>query len=278
MQQTSPRSTATRTFDTSLGKVHARVIGHGPTALLWHGMFVDGRSWDRVIPRLSAHRRLIVLDGPGYGLSDELTRLSTIEECAEVAAQIIAQVPDAETVDWVGNAWGGHVGMTTASLFPQLFRSLVAIGSPVQPIDDAFRRHLIVAGVALARFGPIGRLRHAVYDSQLTTAHQRDRTMTDLIDHAVTAVSSKALARTMTSFIINRTDAAHRLPRIQAPTLLMTGDDRGEWPPDAMVAAATSIPDARTLVIPDSRTLLQVEQPEPTADAIVAHWESVAAG
>lgn len=263
-------------FPTSLGRIRARAYGDGPTAVLWHGMFVDGRSWEPVIPRLGRRRRLVVLDGPGYGASDELSRLSTIEECAEVAAQIIDALPGSGPIDWVGTAWGGHVGMTAAALHPQLFRSLVAISSPVQAIDPIFRVKLIIAAGALSRLGPIAHLRHAVHDAQLTKAHQRNAEMTALIDDAMTAVTPRALARTVTSFIINRTDATHRLPRLQSPTLFIAGDDRGEWTPETMAAAAALVPDVRTVVVRGARTLVQVERPDETAAAVEDFWDGIA--
>jgi pimeloyl-ACP methyl ester carboxylesterase len=274
MQKIHENTTAA-SFDTSLGRVRARVTGDGPTAVLWHGMFVDGRSWDPVIPRLRRHRRLVVLDAPGYGASDELGRLSTIEECAEVAVQIIDQLPGTGPVDWLGTAWGGHVGMAVAALFPGALRSLVAISSPVEPIDPVFRMKLIIATGALARLGPIAHLRHAVHDSQLTKANQRDAEMTGIIDGAIAGVAPAALARTVTSFIINRTDATHRLPRIHVPALLVAGDDRGEWSPEIMAEAAGRIPNATTAVVNGARTLVQVEQPEATANAVEAFWDSL---
>ncbi|MEF3402396.1 alpha/beta fold hydrolase [Agromyces sp. CCNWLW203] len=262
-------------FDTSLGRVVARVTGEGPIAVLWHGMFVDGRSWDPVIPRLRQRRRLVVLDAPGYGASDALERLSTIEECAEVAVQIVDQLPGTGPVDWLGAAWGGHVGMAAAALFPGSLRSLVAISSPVEPIDRFFRLKLIIASGALARLGPIAHLRHAVHGAQLTKANQHNADMTAIIDDAMTGVEPEALARTVTSFIINRTDATHRLPRIHVPALLVAGDDRGEWSPEIMAEAADRIPNARTAVVNGARTLVQVEQPEATANAVEAFWDSL---
>jgi len=262
-------------FRTSLGDIAATIVGRGPYALLWHGMFVDGDSWGSVIDELAAHRTLVVIDGPGYGASAPLTRLSSIEECAEVGAQIIEQLDAGGRVDWVGAAWGGHVGMTAAALFPSVVRSLVAISSPVEPIDSVFRAKLIIANQVLAHFGPIAHLKHVIHDAQLIPEHAKDRAMTSVIDTALTRVPRRSVAGTVSSFIINRADATHRLPRIAAPTLLVTGDDRGEWTPDAMAAAASLIPNARTGVISDARTLIPVEQPAHLASMIREFWTAL---
>lgn len=272
---THTENTIKTSFRTSLGDISATILGTGPIALLWHGMFVDGESWGGTIERLAPHRTLVVIDGPGYGDSAPLTRLSSIEECAEVGAQIIDHLAPGGNVDWVGGAWGGHVGMTLAALSPDLIRSLVAVSSPVEPIDPVFRIKLIIANQILARFGPIAHLRHVIHDAQLIPAHAKLRPMTDVIDRALTRVHRESIAKTVTSFIINRADATHRLPRIAAPTLLITGDDRGEWTPAEMRAAAAEIPDARSLVIAGARTLVAVEQPDALAEAIVAFWSEL---
>lgn len=268
-------STKTR-FRTSLGDVAATIVGRGPYALLWHGMFVDGESWGAVARELAAHRTLVIIDGPGYGASAPLSRLSSIEECAEVGAQIIGQL-DGGPVDWVGAAWGGHVGMTAAALFPSSIRSLIAVSSPVEPIDPVFRVKLIIANQVLAHFGPIAHLRHVIHDAQLIRAHAKDRAMTDVIDTALRRAPRRSIAGTVTSFIINRADATHRLSRISAPTLLVTGDDRGEWTPEIMATAAARIPDARTRVIAGARTLLTVERPAELSAVIVDFWAAVEA-
>jgi pimeloyl-ACP methyl ester carboxylesterase len=91
----------------------------------------------------------------------------------------------------------------------------------------------------------------------------------------MTSVSRQALARTVTSFIVNRTDATSRLPRIAVPTLLVAGDDRGEWTPEVMESVARHLPDVRTAVVAGARTLVPLEQPEATAAAIESFWAEV---
>ena len=36
-----------RSIETRVGRLAVRVVGNGPTAVLWPSLFMDERSWDR---------------------------------------------------------------------------------------------------------------------------------------------------------------------------------------------------------------------------------------
>jgi len=48
----------------SQGTIHYQDEGTGPTIVLIHGLLVNGRVWERVVPLLSPHARVIVPDLP----------------------------------------------------------------------------------------------------------------------------------------------------------------------------------------------------------------------
>ena len=52
---------------TRLGHLHVRIVGPDelPTAVLWPSMFSDGHAFERVVPLLNRHRRLVIVDPPG---------------------------------------------------------------------------------------------------------------------------------------------------------------------------------------------------------------------
>ena len=54
---------------TRVGELAVRVRGEGPAAVLWHSLFVDERSWQRVEDDLARDRRLVIVTGPGHGAS-----------------------------------------------------------------------------------------------------------------------------------------------------------------------------------------------------------------
>ena len=114
-----------------------RAVGSGPATVLWPSMFVDGRTFDPLLPLLPG-RRLIVVDGPGLGASEPLQRRSTIAEAADAAHDLLtgSQASDLGIegpVDWVGNAFGGHVGYELARR-PGVLRSLAAVSAPTEPV------------------------------------------------------------------------------------------------------------------------------------------------
>src|SRR5215208_6643211 len=121
-----------RMVDTRVGKLRVAVIGErGPTAVLWHSLFVDERSWQGMLPRLADRRRLVVVTGPGHGASADPGRRYTLRDCAQAAMQVLDALKITEPVDWVGNAWGGHVGLIFAAEWPDRCRSVVAFGTPM---------------------------------------------------------------------------------------------------------------------------------------------------
>jgi pimeloyl-ACP methyl ester carboxylesterase len=266
------RSASRFAVPTVLGDLSVRTIGDGPVTVFWHSMFVDGSSWDGVLPALAGHRRCVVVDGPGYGASAPLLRRSSIEESAEAAAQVIETVSPGRPVDLVGNAWGGHIAMVLAAERPQLLRSIALLSSPVEPIDDAMRRKVRMLFLLLRVFGARGPVLDAILQNQVTEANRARPEVREAIAGASQAVDRRVLIRTIESFILDRTDASHRLPRIAVPALLVTGDDRPEWTPERMADAAARVPGARTAVLPGTRTVLPLEDPAAVATVLETFW------
>src|SRR5215203_1299967 len=120
-------SDAGRTIPTRLGGLFVRSVGSGPPAVLWHSLFVDSTTWQRVETRLSGERQLVMIDGPGHGASPDPGRDYTLEDCVDAALDVLEALRITEPVDWLGNEWGGHVGTILAATRPDRCRSLVTV-------------------------------------------------------------------------------------------------------------------------------------------------------
>jgi alpha/beta hydrolase fold len=111
-KQTDMTMMTSQMIDPTVGRLHVEVDGDGPPAMLWHSLFVDSGSWARMRPLLRDERRLIVVDGPGHGRSSTPPGDFRLDDCAQAAAEVMDASDVSKPVDWVGNAWGGHVGLS----------------------------------------------------------------------------------------------------------------------------------------------------------------------
>ena len=273
----TPRVAEPRLVQTRLGRLAVRSYGDAaaPPAVLWHSMFVDSSSWARVVPTLSEHRRLVVVDGPGYGDSDELAAVTTMTECADAALDLLDGL-DLPLVDWVGNAWGGHVAYQFDCAAPGRLRSLVAISAPPQRLPMRDRAKVSLLRPVLATAGPVPFLLDLVAEAQLTDfSRAADVQAVQVIRDSMRRQSRRSLSTTVASFVIGRRDLTRQARLGTAPALFVATDDRGEWGPREADAAAAARPGARALTVSWARTLVPLEQPAVLARRIVEFWTEV---
>lgn len=265
----------TSTVPTSLGGLHVRAVGNGPPAVLWHSMFVDSSSWDRVLPTLAEHRRLFLVDAPSSGKSDALVRPTDIAACASAAAELMTSLAEdlGGPVDWLGNAWGGHVGMHLAATRPDLVRTLTAISAPTNPISKLLRLKVRALAPLYRVFGPRGLPRKAIEETLFTDrTRATDTEAVALLRSSMRRVTNAAMVNAISTAILNRTDLTWAVERIDCPTLFVTTDDRGEWTPTDARAVAATMTDAREVTVADARVIPAIEQPAALSTAVIQFW------
>lgn len=267
----------TRTARTRLGNLHVRTANStasGPPVILWPSMFVDSHTWDPLLPLLPADRRYVLVDGPGLGLSEPLTETSDIATAADAAADLLTALEVDGPVDWVGNAFGGHVGFKLGAR-PGVLRSLVVVSAPAEPIDPALRRKIGLLAPLLRVLGPVGPVRSAIVEAMLTDASAADPRIRQVVLDSLARPTRKSLGTALQSFILNRADVTAELADIAVPSLYVASDDRGDWSPEDAERAAALTPGARAVTIAGARTLVPLEQPEALAAQLRAFWSDL---
>ena len=230
---------------TTLGPLMVRRTGAGAPAFLWHSLFVDSQTFDGVVEELGRHRELFLVDGPGHGDSPGPRRRYSLEDCATAAAQVLDALDVSAPVDWVGNAWGGHVGIVFAHMFPSRCRTLTTIGTPPYPLTRAERLQTVPLVYLYRVLGP------ALFSGAIVEALAgRGAAKTS---PAAAAAVGDAFRRgdkhgkywAMQSIMLHRPDLRPVLPLLQVPTLTLVGRDDSMNDPEEAERAARSIPDGR---------------------------------
>ncbi|MGO4363286.1 alpha/beta fold hydrolase [Terrabacter sp. RAF57] len=282
MDEHTPASGSEGTLDestalvpTRLGRLHVRLVGDGPTTVLWSSMFVDSHTWDPVLPLLPQGRRYALVDPPGLGLSEPLREASDIAGAADAASDLLAGLGVDGPVDWVGNAFGGHVGFKLAAR-PELLRSLVAVSSPAQPVDASLRRQITLLLPILRTAGPVGPVRTAILQAMLTDASRDRAPLRQVVEESLARPTRRSMGLAVRSFILNRVDVTAELADLTVPSLFVASDDRGDWSPQDSETAAAVAPDAMAVTVERARTLVPLEQPAALSCHIRGFWERLA--
>jgi pimeloyl-ACP methyl ester carboxylesterase len=105
-----------------------RAWGEGEPLLLLHGAHGSWTHWIRNIEALSARRRVLAPDLPGYGESAVPPRPADGESFAEVIAAGLERLVGHEApIDVVGFSLGGVLSGALAANAPQLVRRLIVV-------------------------------------------------------------------------------------------------------------------------------------------------------
>lgn len=265
---------------TPIGRLAVTVTGDGPPALLWHSFFVDSRTWQRVLPDLAQDRTLVVVDGPGFGESDPLDRLLTLRDCAG-AATVVLEHLGLGPVDWVGNAWGGHVGIVAAARHPEVVRSLVSIGAPVHRLGamGGTERLQIVLARPIARVLGFPRpFAELVVRALLNDRTRRnDAEAVRIVLEGMRRPGRRSFDLALRSMVLGRPDITSEALSLEMPVLFAAGDDRGEWTPAQSAAVTSRMRRASTATLHGVRGIAPLEDPAAVVDLVRTFWRTEAA-
>ncbi|MET0773741.1 MAG: alpha/beta hydrolase [Candidatus Limnocylindrales bacterium] len=262
-----------RMIQTRLGSLAVRLLGDGPPAILWHSLFVDERSWRRVEDGLARERRLVVITGPGHGRSNDPGHRYSLDDCAAAAGEVLDVLDVRDPVDWVGNAWGGHVGIVFAASWPDRCRTLATFGTPILAYGRAARLQLRVLLAVYRIVGMVGFLSSGICDVLLSPrTRSSDPEAVALVLDGLRTRDRRGLANAMLSISLGRPDLTPRLSAIRCPTVFATGDAHAEWTPGQAEDKVRLLARGSAKAVPDTAYLTPLEAPEATIRIVQDLW------
>ena len=150
-------------------------------------------------------------------------------------------------VDWVGNAWGGHVGIQLAVSRPGRVRTLATIGTPAHALRPAERWTKAWPLVQLYRLaGPTPLLLKPLSDALVgPESFSAAPDLAAEVMSAFTKAHRAAMFHAIRSMMLNRPDMGADMARLAVPALLIAGrDDITGWRPADARSVADTMSDA----------------------------------
>ncbi len=235
--------------------------GEGPAVVCVHGLGGSSNTWTPLLPALARHR-VVRIDLPGSGRSQRVEGALSIERYVEAVLKVCTRLGIARA-HWLGHSMGTIVVQHVAAMQPAQVASVALFGPLVAPPDAA--RAAMQARAAKAREGAAGM--HEITEALLKTAvsadtRQRHPVAVAFVRESLMRQDGDAYARSCEA--LAGAEAAP-IERIEAPVLLVTGDEDGVGPPQAVRAMADRLHAAkatRVVVLPRCGHWTPVERPD----------------
>ena len=259
-----------REVTTSRGVLRYHEAGDGPALLLLHGSGPGVTGWRNYRGNLAffaRHFRCLVLEFPGFGVSDDFGGHPMLDAQGSVVA--FADALGLDRVDVIGNSMGGGVGINFAINHGDRIGKLITIGgigvNIFSPGPSEGIRLLQEFTEEPTRQRLIDWLHSMVYDPALVTEELIEErwalaTDPDTLGAARRMYGKAAFAATMEMM----RNADFPLPwalmhKVKAPTLLTWGRDDRVSPLDMGLVPMRTIPNAELHVFPNCGHWVMIE-------------------
>ena len=243
-------------------RVAGEVDGEGEAVVCVHGLGGSSNHWTPLMPVL-ARQRVLRIDLPGSARSARVEGALSIERNVQAVLSACARL-GVERAHFVGHSMGTIVCQHLALEAPALVRSLALFGPLLAPPDAG--RDGLRARAAKARAEGVAGMQ-AIADAIVAAATSADtRSQRPL---AVAIVRETLMRQDPDGYARNCEALAEAQPaaveRIEVPTLLVTGDEDGVAPPQAVRALGERIAGSRVAIYSRCGHWHSFERPEESA-------------
>lgn len=228
--------------------INYEVYGQGPRLLLLHGWGVNLHSFDFIIPHLSPHLQIFLLDLPGFGLSSKLPRIFGTQDYVRAVEEFLKTL---EISDFfvLGHSFGGAVSLSLAAQ-NEAVKKLVLVDSAGIRIKSFSSKIKIQLYKNLKKFLPNSK--ESFIQKILASQDYRD---------------AGELRSTFIK-IVNE-DLRHLLPQIKTPTLIIWGKNDTVTPLKEAQILHQGINNSRIRTIADCGHYPQADKPAEFARIVL---------
>ena len=204
------------------------VDGDGDPVLMVHGLGGTSNTWTALAGAFARMKR-VRFDLPGSGRSDRVEGALSIARYVQAALRALA-VAGVERAHVVGHSMGTIVAAHLAAEYPRMVRSLALFGPLLAP-PDPVRANLRARG-AKARAEGMQDIADALVQAATSSSTKASRpAAVAFVRESLMRQSPDGYARSCEALAdAQAADAS----RIACPTLLVTGDEDGVAPPNAV--------------------------------------------
>jgi 2-hydroxy-6-oxonona-2,4-dienedioate hydrolase len=270
-----------RELPTEQGVLRYHEAGDGPPLLLLHGSgpgVTGRRNFRGNLPVLAEHFRCLILEFPGFGVSDpgEGHPMAT---AADAAIRFLDGL-GLDQVDVIGNSMGGIVGTRLALAQPDRVRRLVTIGgigrNIFSPAPGEGIKLLMDFTEEPSREALVRWLHSMVFDPAIVTEQMIEERWAQATEPSTLESARRMYSKAAFAAMAQAMDASDEPPywamlhRLRAETMVTWGRDDRVSPVDMALLPMRTIPKGELHVFPNCGHWVMIEQKAAWESAVIA--------
>ena len=240
-------------FNSSIGKIYYKKVGHGPHLSFLHGFCEDHSIWDTLCERLQNEYSCLLIDLPGFGKSS-LESSAEITDFADAITELF-KYEQIESTVLFGHSMGGYISLEMLKLHPNYISGMGLIHSTAESdnADKIKSRQKVIDFLShhkaqdfLKQFYP-----NLVAEGNFKNLQH---TLWDLVKH-----TPKASIEIATLAMMKRSDHHKTLVETDIPILFLTGDKDAHFTVESILKQSSECSLAQIDIIKGSGHLSMLE-------------------
>ena len=257
-------------------------VSEGPTFVLLHGSLFNAFTWNQVMDFFAERGHVIAYDQIPYGLSEKLVAGDWTEGnpySSDAAVDQLVAFLDAQDVKnavLVGSSYGGVLAVQAALAQPERVEALILVDAAVY-VQEEMPAWLMDLP-QMRRLGPLfarqlGRNEAFLRQTYLNPDQISDERIALTGIHTQVTDWDIALWEYLRAWSVDIAELAARIPEIQQPALVVTGDSDTVVPVTDSQRLDSELPNSELVILPSCGHVPQEECPEAFKEAVDA-WLS----
>jgi 3-oxoadipate enol-lactonase len=257
-------------------QLYYEILGAGSPLVLIHGGWLDGRMWDDQLATFAAHATVLRYDVRGYGRS----AMPSIPYSPVADLDALLTFLEMPAAAVLGLSMGGMIALDFALEHPSRVRAVIAVATPVRglppspeefepaaaPVRAAQQGNRVEAvALQLGRWFPGART--------VVAEQARERVQAIMEEFTFPRLSPNAPVEQWPTPV-----TAERLPDVQAPTLIIVGEEDDTYIRRCTDILVAQIPTAQLVSMPQTGHLVNIEAPEPFHQAVLTFLKRLSVG
>jgi len=244
--------------------------------VLLHGYLESMLVWDSFVPLLYKQVRVVTLDLPGHGISTVAGECHTMEFLADTVADALKALGIGRCT-LVGHSMGGYVALAFCERHPEMLDGVVLLSSTpnADTPEKAENRRREIALVQAGKKELLARRAPAAGFAEENRPRMQEAI--EELEEQIFITEDEGIVALLNGMIARR-DRNELLRTTPVPSLFILGRKDGYIPVEAAEQLAAAHPETRTVWLERSGHMGFLEEPDKTAQALLAFVAETAPG